>query len=96
MARRPKNTTETVDEVIKEPVNEIIPEPVDEIKKPDLPSEKSFTVSCDGYLRVRRAPGYDQEVVNELPNGSNVIVTEINGAWAKIGPDRWVAKEFLK
>lgn len=109
MARRKLNMDETVDEVVKEPVNEIIPEPIDEIKTikkkktvkvdpepiEDI-TEQTFTVACDGYLRVRKGPGLDFEVEKQLPTGVTVKVTEEKAGWAKIGPGLWVMKEFLK
>jgi hypothetical protein len=102
---------ESVNEIIPEPVDEIKPikkkktvkvdpEPIDEINAikiiDKVNPEKTFTVACDGYLRVRKGPGLDFEVEKQLPAGVTVKVTEEKAGWAKIGPGLWVMKEFLK
>lgn len=102
MARRRLNLDETTDEVVTETKSEPIVEekPEKKVKSTKIleekPKEEKFTVAVEGYLRVRKGPGLEYEVENQLPNGIEVTVTEINGEWAKIGPNLWVMKQFLK
>lgn len=102
MAKRRLNIIETAEEVNGESVKESIAEirteentPVSKIAK-ETPKEEKLTVNVDGYLRVRRGPGLEYEVEKQLPNGFVVTVIETNGEWAKIGPNLWVMKKFLK
>lgn len=106
MARRSRNFNETKDELIKKTEDDVIlgsinedkPEMVNdqETKKTEVAVEKKFTVNCDGYLNVRSGPSKDDEIKDLLANGTEVTVMETNGNWAKIGPNRWVMKEFLQ
>lgn len=61
-----------------------------------LSNEQKFTVNVDGYLRVRTGPGLEYSIVDQLPNGSVVKVTETDNDWAKIDDGFWVMKQFLK
>lgn len=102
MARRRLNVDETTDEVIVETKSEPIVEtkPEKKVKSTKIleekPKEEKLTVTVEGYLRVRKGPGLEYEVENQLPNGFEVTVTETTGEWAKIGPNLWVMKQFLK
>ena len=99
MARRSKILKETLEEVVDESAIQVIEESKDESLVEDSTEEKEYTVVCDGYLRVRRSPSADSEVVDMIEGnekGNKVTVIEINNKWAKIGPNRWVMREFLK
>lgn len=99
MARKSKNLKETLEEVVDESTKQTIDEPQDNSPVEDSAEEKEYTVVCDGYLRVRRSPSADSEVVDMIEGngkGNKVTVIETNNRWAKIGPNRWVMKEFLK
>ena len=106
MTRRSRNFNETKEEIIKKSEDEVVlgslnedkPEIVNdqENKKVEEVTEQKFTIECDGYLRVRNGPGTDYDIKDLLASGTEVTVIENNGNWAKIGPNRWVMKEFLK
>ena len=95
MPRRPKNTKETKKEVVEEIANDDILESEEATVVEESVSEEEYEVCCVGYLRVRRGPSTDDEEVDKLPNGEKVTVIETNGRWAKIGPNRWVMRDFL-
>jgi hypothetical protein len=61
------------------------------VKKPE--SEVRF-VNVD-TLNVRKAPNLKAPIVGTLKKGSAFLVT-IKGEWAKIGPQQFVAVEFLQ
>ena len=44
-------------------------------------------------LNVRNAPGGD--VIGSLPKGTQVLVYEVQGDWARIGDNKWVANSYL-
>jgi len=44
-------------------------------------------------LNVRNAPNGD--VIGSLPKGTQVLVYEVQGDWARIGSDKWVANYYL-
>jgi len=46
-------------------------------------------------LNVRSAPDLQAMVVDQLPEGTPVSVFEQQGAWTRIGTDRWVATRYL-
>lgn len=106
MTRRSRNFNETKDELIEKSedkvvlgsINENKPEIVNdqENKKIEEATEQKFTVNCDGYLNVRSGPSKDYDIKELLSNGTEVTVMETNGNWVKIGPNRWVMKEFLQ
>lgn len=106
MTRRSRNFNETKDEIItKSEVDEVISGSLNEDKpeivnnqenKKEEVTEQKFTIECDGYLNVRSGPGKDYDIKDLLASGTEVTVIENNGNWAKIGPNRWVMKEFLK
>lgn len=106
MARKRINIDETYEKVEKKSEDKALLDSVDNIeseKKTKTTSvvsnpakEQKFTVNVEGYLRVRTGPGLDYSVEKQLPNGSEVKVTEIRDEWAKIGNGLWVMKKFLK
>lgn len=106
MARKRINIDETYEKVKKESEDKALLDTVDNIEPEkktkttsvvsNLVKEQKFTVNVEGYLRVRTGPGLDYSVEKQLPNGSEVKVTEIKGEWAKIGNGLWVMKKFLK
>lgn len=106
MARKRINIDETYEKVKKESEDKALLDTVDNIepekktKTTNVVSnpvkEQKFTVNVEGYLRVRTGPGLDYSVEKQLPNGSEVNVTEIRDEWAKIGNGLWVMKKFLK
>lgn len=95
MPRKPKNAKETTKEVIDEIVNDEISELEETPVAEESVNKEEYVVCCVGYLRVRRGPGISYEEVDKLPNGKKITVIEINGKWAKIGPNRWVMRDFL-
>lgn len=106
MARKRINMDETYEKVEKESEDKALLDSVDNVepkKKTKTASvasdpikEQKFTVNVEGYLRVRTGPGLDYSVEKQLPNGSEVKVTEVKDGWAKIGNGLWVMKMFLK
>lgn len=44
-------------------------------------------------LNVRNAPGGD--IIGSLPKGTQVIVYEVQGDWARIGDNKWVSNSYL-
>lgn len=51
------------------------------------------TVKVTSKLNVRLSPELGDNIVGQLPNGTNVNVTEISGKWAKI--EGWVSTNYL-
>lgn len=106
MARKRINIDETYEKVEKKSEDKALLDSVDNIEPEkktkttsavnNLVKEQKFTVNVEGYLRVRTGPGLDYSVEKQLPNGSEVKVTEIRDEWAKIGNGLWVMKKFLK
>ena len=59
-----------------------------------------YKIIVDG-LRVRKKPTLDGEKLGTVKNGETVEVTSIhmdnnNGAWGKIGEDRWICTETIE
>ena len=52
------------------------------------------SVSVTNSLNVRRSPELGDNIIGQLPNGTKVNVTQINGKWAKI--EGWVSTNYLK
>jgi len=68
---------------------------------PSLWAAEPYMVNSEGVpLNVRRGPGIEYEVVTRLPHGTQVLLEERSGLWAKIAPpngpeDGWVLERFL-
>jgi len=56
--------------------------------------------SPDGYLNVRKCPGYNCEILTTVENGQIFIITDTQDAWKKIvyeeGKEGWVFIRYIK
>ena len=52
------------------------------------------TVLVTNKLNVRRSPELGDNIIGQIPNGTRVDVTKIEGKWAKI--EGWVSTNYLK
>lgn len=86
--RKPAAKVEQVEKPIEsiEPVEKAVP----------APEKHSYTVACQTVLNVRAGAGKQFVIVRQIPNGSDVTVSEQVNGWGNIGPDEWVMMEFLK
>lgn len=55
-----------------------------------------YTVSVNSVLNVRKGPGTNYPIVDQLKNDTKVYVSETSNGWGKIGTDRWVSMNYLK
>jgi uncharacterized protein YgiM (DUF1202 family) len=68
---------------------------------PSLWAAEPYTVNSEGApLNVRSGPGIEYEIVTRLPHGTQVLLEERAGLWAKITPpsgpeDGWVLERYL-
>ena len=68
---------------------------------PSLWAAEPYTVNSEGVpLNVRRGPGIEHEIITRLPHGTQVLVEERSGLWAKIVPpngpaEGWVLERYL-
>ena len=68
---------------------------------PEEPAQKPVTgtVKVSTQLKVRKGPGSNYAVVENLKNGTKVTITEqktVDGTtWAKIGENRWVSIRYI-
>lgn len=58
------------------------------------PSKQGLkTVKVTNKLNIRLSPELGDNIIDQLPNGAKVNVTEISGKWAKI--EGWVSTNYL-
>jgi len=56
-----------------------------------------YAVNVNTSLRLRSEPGTNGAILDSLPNGTVVYVTEVNGSWGKItynGKTGWISLEY--
>lgn len=71
-------------------VNGIEPTPTPE---PPEETKVAWVNTQSLNLNVRNAPNGD--VIGSLPKGTQVLVYEVQGDWARIGNNKWVANSYL-
>jgi len=67
-------------------------------KIPDKPGEYRVATKDDLPLRLREGPGTNYEFVVNIPNKTELTITEISGSWGKTTYNKktgWVSLDFL-